>query len=453
MSGELTTMGDELTVQVGYRVSTEEQSRHEAAMIGLQPELQAALRRLRLIEGLGGDCHLDQARSALHAALAGTRLAQAALASSAANYAVTEAILGALVRQANAALGYAAGFVGPAALLLAGPLLAAFGPVIRPLLMPARDLDPQSRAAREQLITALLSHPVTVELVRAVVMGSDDFVGGLLKLPPAVVTALGDQGLGITGPHTVAALIAGSAGFLRLAKETPVTVERTGRSAVSPPQGARERLSRIPQGSDGQVRVERYPLPGGTARVEVYIGGTVAPAFTGDEPWDMTSNLHGAAALDPASLRAVELAMAEAGVRPDDSIGITGHSQGALIGALLASSGEYRVDFLLEAGGPTGQVPIPDAVTHVRLDHTADLVTALGGDVRGEHTVQVRRDGLREGSDGLLPAHDLEFYRETAGLADASVDPRIHAALAQGDYPDAVTGVATRWHGTRLTSD
>ncbi|WP_167137530.1 hypothetical protein [Diaminobutyricimonas sp. TR449] len=446
-------MSDELTVQVGYRVSTEEQARHEAAMVGLQPALQSALRRLTLIEGLGGDCHVDQARSALLAALAGIRLAQAALASSAASYAATEAILGALLGQTTAAVGYATGFVGPAALLLIGPLLAAFGPVIRPLLVPEQQLDPESRAAREQLLAALFSHPMTVELVRAVVMGSDDLVGGLLKVPPSVVTTLGDQGIGLTGPHTIAALIAGSAGFLMLARETPVTVERTARTTVSPPHGARERLSRIPQGGGSQVRVERYPLPAGAACVEVYIGGTVAPAFSGDEPWDMTSNLHGAASLDPASLRAVELALDEAGVQPGDSIGITGYSQGALIGALLASSGEYRVDFLLEAGGPTGQVPIPDDVTHVRLDHTADLVTALGGDVRGEHTVQVRRDGLPETSDELLPAHDLAYYRETAALVDASVEPRLVAALAAADgrLAAAADGTATSWRATRIS--
>lgn len=438
---------NEVSVRVGYRVSTEEQARHEAAISAMLPELEACLRHLSLIEQTAGHCGLAEARSSLLAALSTARMARGALAASVAGYTGVELAAQQVLGAFTSVAGYVFGLIAP---LPAPWLLAAIGGIGLPVLSPDRpsDADAGRTAAR-----AVLSNPVTVELIRAAAMGSDDALGGLVKLPPAAMAILGEHGLAITGVHTSAGVLLAMAGLAGVARETPVTVTRTSTAKVSPPHGARERLARIPSGI-GQVRVERYPMPSAPARVEVYIGGTVNGSVTaGTEPWDMTSNLHGAASAQPASLRAVEQAMQQAGVQAGDRVAVTGYSQGALVGALLASEGDYRVDFLLEAGGPSGQVPVPEHVTHVRLDHSADPVTALGGDVRGEHTIQVRRDGVPDPGGAVLPAHDLDFYLQTAALADASADSRLADALAATDRKLAAadTGTATTWRGRRVS--
>ncbi|WP_167046659.1 hypothetical protein [Salinibacterium sp. ZJ454] len=469
-----TTHPDELTVQVGYRVSTEQQAVQAALLRELEAEIAAFVGRLSLVDRgatfltpfqagpalltLRADGAIEEARARLLLALAGARSAGSALSAAALAYDEAERRAHELARGLGSLLGYGMGLFGPLALIwILSPLIAAVtGIGVAAALHPhGAELLQAGAAAWWAEHRDILSDPLTVELLRAAIMGSDDVLGGALHLPPALVLLLGDQGLGVTGVSTTAALVVALANGAGTLKEAPVTVTRTATSAVTAPTGLRDRLARVPHGVPHQVRVERYPMPGKADRVEVFIGGTVdGSLFTGEQPWDMTSNAHGVAALHPASLRAVREALADAGVAAGDRIGITGYSQGALVGALIAASGDYDVGFLLEAGGPSGQVAVPESVTHVRLDHTADLVTALGGDVRGEHTVQVRRDGVPADTGLALPAHQYAFYLQTAEFADRSPHPEIRSVIEAADAPlhGAGRGVAGDWLAVRQVS-
>ncbi|MDI2099077.1 hypothetical protein [Ruicaihuangia caeni] len=315
----------------------------------------------------------------------------------------------------------------------------------------APDRMTQTLAERRDLINSVFF----VEAVRATVMASDDAAAGLLGVPPAVIAALGDQGIGITGVASTAALITAIAQRTDWLRETPVQVRRTAVETVAPPKGLEERVARIPSGGREQVRVERYESRDGQSRYEVYIGGTVdGSPKARREAWDMTSNVHALAAGSPASLRGVEEALARAGATAADPIVVTGYSQGALVGALLATSGAHNVEALIEVGGPSGQVPVPDTVNRVRLDHTTDVVPALGGDASGEHTLRLMRDPLVDGipadDRSLLPAHSLELYAETAAMADRSRHPDIETRLAGIDAArPAAEGQATSWRVDR----
>ena len=466
-------MTDELTVRIGYRVSTEEQALHAEALIALDADLLALVGRLRRIDrmstplhavlsgapvlALGAEAAIDIARASLMLAVGRARLAVTALTVTAAGYAAAERQLHALARTLGSVLGYGLGLLGPFAVpWLLSPLLTALtGLGVVSWLPGGERMLRAGVSAWWAEHRGILSDPLTVELVRAAMMGADDVVGGALRLPPSLVLLLGDRGLGITGVSTTAGLLVALANGAGALREAPVITTRTGSAPATAPAGLRDRLARVPHGGAHQIRVERYPNARGADRVEVFIGGTVdGSLIAGEQPWDMTSNAHATAALEPASLRAVHQAMADAGVTPTDRVAITGYSQGALVGALIAASGDYSVDFLLEVGGPSGQVPVPDTVTHVRIDHSSDLVTALGGDVRGEHTVQIRRDGVPQGGPGggpALPAHDLDFYLETATLADQSRHPEIRRAITAADAPlaDTAPGEAIQWRARR----
>ncbi|MET1044506.1 MAG: hypothetical protein ABWX59_10375 [Microbacteriaceae bacterium] len=461
-------------------MSTEQQAVQTALLRVLVGELTGFVARVGMVDRAGtlltpfqanplpilrADAAIDEAQTSLLRAVNEARFAESTLTAATLAYAEAERRAHEMTRGLGGLLGYGLGLLGPIAVQwLLTPLLAAITGIGIGALRPGgAELLQAGAAAWWAEHRDILSEPLTVELVRAAIMGSDDALGGALHVPPALVLFLGDQGLGVTGVSTTTALLLALANGAGALREAPVTVTRTGTATgtVTAPTGLRDRLARVPHGVPHQVRVERYPVPGQDDRVEVFIGGTVdGSLFTGEQPWDMTSNVHGAAELQPASLRAVREALAEAGVSPGDRIAITGYSQGALVGALVAASGDYDVDFLLEVAGPSGQVAVPDSVTHVRLDHTADLVTALGGDVQGAHTVQVRRDGVpadtgQTGPGQALPAHDYTFYLQTAELADQSRHPEIRNAIEGANIPlrGAARGDASDWLAERQVSD
>ena len=84
-------------------------------------------------------------------------------------------------------------------------------------------------------------------------------------------------------------------------------------------------------------------------------------------------------------------------------------------------------------GGNTGQVPIPREVPTVIVEHTDDLVAALGGTQDNTHAVIVERwasQGTDFSSAPILPGHQRPGYVETAGLMDASPEERLRQTAA-----------------------
>jgi hypothetical protein len=286
------------------------------------------------------------------------------------------------------------------------------------------------RAAGED--RQLLTDPRTVGLIRSAVMGSDDFAAAVAGLPPGLAALLGEDGLRLVGVSGVAALLTVSAAQAGALREGAVRVREFGRRRGSaPPSGFGERAARLPTGRS-QIRIERYTFAGRPDRFEVFLGGTRTPTVVGgDEPWDMTSNLHAVADRSPGSLRAAAAAMRQAGVTAESEVVFTGYSQGGLLAGMLAASGDYNTQGLVTFGAPAGIIEIPDAFPAVMLEHTDDLVPALGGDRTDLTPIVVRRQafaGREVPEDIAVPAHELAEYRSTAELLDTARSPGITAA-------------------------
>jgi hypothetical protein len=292
--------------------------------------------------------------------------------------------------------------------------------------------------------------PAAVGLVRAVVSTSDDIVAGAAGAPRGLAGS-GLAGLASSPIVGAAARVTDTA--------VSVTLAPVGRVAsVAAPAGVADVASRIPSTTGGgpQVRIEKYASPAGETRWSVYVGGTVelTPART-DEAFDIESAVASVAGEDGAAYRSVLEAMADAGVGTDDAVAITGHSQGGLVAAAVAASGEYAVDTVVTFGAPSAQVPVLDGVTTVAVEHSDDLVPALAGTepVDDERTV-VSRDTLSRAQEGdsLLSAHSIEEYTRTAELMDASDDRRmleLRAALAR-IAPEGGPGSSTLYRADRV---
>lgn len=196
-------------------------------------------------------------------------------------------------------------------------------------------------------------------------------------------------------------------------------------------------LGRIPQGGEARVRIEKYATASGTAYA-VYVAGT--SGLGGDEVWDMLSNLQAYGGEQSGAYLALTAMLAEAGVRPGDTLYLYGHSQGGMLVGQVAATGDYDVRVVGTAGSPTAADPGPEA-TAVDLRHGDDPVAMLAGGgfatrVGAEGSLVATRvvDPAPGPQDLGLPAHHLSAYADTAELVDASADPRVavvHERMAE----------------------
>jgi hypothetical protein len=303
--------------------------------------------------------------------------------------------------------------------------------------------------------------PVLLRALALVLASLDDGVRGtlLLERPEDLMT---DDPAGAFGTEQVGALLAA---LLLHPAGAPLDVVPTTRRRVSTPRSIVALADRLPDGHDpaGQIRIERYDGIEGTRWI-VYIAGTVTFARdSGDEPFDLASDVLGVAHRTSDSERAVLQAMRSAGVGEGEPVLLVGHSQGALNAVRVAQDGGYTVGGVVQFGGPTGQIALPDAVPVLAVEHDEDLVTALGGTAAsgsaGLRRVVVRRS-LPDGGFGVstsaataaFPAHDLGAYRRTIAAAEASGDERVAAFTDRiGPFLDGREGTATRWRARRVS--
>lgn len=353
-------------------------------------------------------------------------------------YGLGEAIAESLVRRVAADAAAAIGFFFPAwaaAVVLTSPLL----PILAGIGMAAFVLgrsNPQlvDHEWMSAQLTELISDPAFVLALRHGVMTVDEFAAGAAGLPPGLVSAL--SGAGVIGLASSAGLIQQAGGIVGVLKETPVTLISTTRPApVTSAESFEERLKRIPQPTaehPEQVRIEKYETPGESPRFEVYIAGTVDFAFSDTvQPFDSGSNISNAAGQAGGSVAAVAAALQEAGATSESPVTFTGHSQGGGTAARLAASGEFNTAGVLTVGGNTGQIPIPEDVPEIIVEHTDDLVVASGGLQDNRHALVVERQAyggrsLPEGVD--VPAHALTEYADTARLMDESDSVELQGA-------------------------
>lgn len=303
-------------------------------------------------------------------------------------------------------------------------------------LAPGTD-EQKKRALGRWLVEnpQLITSPEFSTFVRRVVSNADDAALGAVGVPPWMTMVLGEQGLGILGVDTSAgALVAVStASGSKYFSETPVRIERLSERGTSePPVGAEARLERVPD--ERQVRIERYTAPGEPPRYVVYVAPTqtFSPVADG-EPWDLTSNIAGVGGLASGSIRATELAMADAGITAESEVVLVGYSQGGLVADAVAASGRWNAVGLETYGDPGGGVPVPEGVRGVAVRHTDDLIVALGGAQEPTGRTIVERRAFAEGADIPndlpAPAHQRRSYAETARMVDAAQSPEVRAEL------------------------
>jgi hypothetical protein len=339
------------------------------------------------------------------------------------------------------------------AFVVAGAGLAA---LVAPHVVHSLGLDDElsvlGRTAGAAL-NDLVCDPNTVSLIRQAVMIADDAMLGALGVPATLAPVLGEDGLGLAGMPMVAGLITGVAGSIGLLRETPVrmaesTVVTT--RPVDPAQGWVDRLDRIPApaGGDGmQVVIEKYSMPDGTERFEVFVSGTVTFDPVADaEPFDLTSNIENAKGADAASVRAVVDAMRAAGVDETTPVILNGYSQGGGVVARVAGMDEFDVFGVVSFGGNTGQTPIPDDVLAVIIEHDDDVVPALGGRQDNTDALLITREAYGPGTPPpagvVVPAHRRPAYAETAALMDAATSERITTVGSQFErFADGATAV------------
>lgn len=462
-------MSDDLVVggPGATSVLTTELAHRSSRFSALQRELGALLRQLvaidRIVDGgvlraapvpqsaLLAEAAIDEATGALRRAIGHSERIARGLADAAEGYEFADRFAARLGQELTARLAYGIGLLLP---VIVRALLPGVEVVGIPGAIAARAMPEEARARIFRAIgswfrdnSGALSDPGVVEVVRMTVMSSDDFGGGLLGAPPELVRLLGDEGLGLTGVDTAAAMVGALGSGVGLLRETPVTVKPGARiDGLSNAIGVQDRAERIPKEPD-QIRIDRYSRPGEPDRFEVYIAGTAELSLSGDsEPWDMTSNVTALAGGSAGSYRAVEEAMRQAGVGETSPVTLTGYSQGGLLAAQLAASGDYAVDGLVTLGAPAGQVAVPHDIPYLAVEHTNDLVPALGGTFASSEPVIVRRrlfDGLPPESEFVLPAHRLSNYLDTARLIDHSDNERLGTMLDRLRHAKAETVSST----------
>lgn len=307
----------------------------------------------------------------------------------------------------------------------------------------------------------LVTSPEFAGFVSRAATGMDDYALGVAGAPPWLA-ALPWADIGPAGGLTAGALGTITLGtMLGMFRETPVAVERVSSAPLTAaPTGVRERLDRIPEVD--QVRIEKYEADGMPPRYVVYIGPTETfSPFAGDEPWDLTSNVHGVAGLSPGSLRAVELAMTEAGITATDEVMVTGFSQGGLLATMVAASEDWNVVAAETHAAPAGNISLPDGLNGLAIRHTDDFIPALAGPQTDSSLVQVEREAFAGDApiptDQAAPAHQRVAYERTASAIDTAESAVVRDEVRfaddfTADYLTAPGGQATvmTFHADRV---
>lgn len=241
----------------------------------------------------------------------------------------------------------------------------------------------------------------------------------------------------------VAAILLGPTSDHAEVSVTPISPARP----VTPALTMAERITRIPD-TETPIRIETYHLPGGGVHADVFIAGTDEWGMgSGTSVFDMESNLNLVAGHTALSAVATTHAMRMAGVKPGDSVTFIGHSQGGAVAGRLAESGLYRTAGLLTVGSPTGTIPLHGDYPAMVIEHTNDIVPALGGErLTTQATVVTRNSG--HALVDIVGAHSAESYQQTAALIDRSSAPELATWISR--VPAGEGGLVSIFSATRL---
>lgn len=340
--------------------------------------------------------------------------------------------------------GWALGALAPVG--IAGLLAAAVSnPALLALLVANKD------ALLSDLQTTLYDNPWLLEaltrMAPGMIQGGAFSLSALLPGGPLALMALTD-GSWPTGDYASAI-----AGLLALANKGGLLAD-TGDFTVDPVEGSTtgidindsNALATIFDQQDvlgtdpGQVQVIRVDHGTDPPSWIVQIPGTQDWSPTrGDNPVDLTSNVNMMAMPDQTIIeQQVAAAMREAGVQPGQGVMLTGHSQGGITAASMATDPDILAEFdirsVVTGGSPIGRFDIPDDISVMSLEHAQDVVPKLDGadnPDRPNWTTVTRELSDAEGTDpqtgqrGPGPAHAVPNYVDTGADVDHSDDPGI----------------------------
>lgn len=190
----------------------------------------------------------------------------------------------------------------------------------------------------------------------------------------------------------------------------------------------------------GTIAVQKVTGADGAVSWTVLIPGTQS-ALPAGHPWDGRTDLELVAGLPDGATAAIEHALADVGVGPDEPVTLVGHSLGGIAAAtLVARAGfteRYRVGGLVTAGSPTGLVATPPGIPVLHLETPEELVSHTDGRSAAENprtrdrvtVVRTLRDstaaGDHEASGDLVRAHSVVTHVRTLDLALGTGDPRV----------------------------
>jgi hypothetical protein len=308
-------------------------------------------------------------------------------------------------------------------------------------------------------VNPLHTNEATINGLRSVAMGADDFVAGFLGVPLPVQSALGDSGLGLAGLATAAGLLRGASTVIGTPESTPSVRADRSQSVAAAPTTMTELMERIPRTDDNggrQITIEQYTMPDGSSRAVVLLAGTAEFTIGTDQPWDMGGNFSSVAGLDSSATMAIDEALRQSGVDAATPIQLVGFSQGGAHAAAIAMSGDYTVHSVVTIGAPVGQLPIPESIPVLSVRHPDDLVASgLGGNELHQANVFEVRNTAFAGQpvpfDEPAPAHQFASYVRTAELMDADGSPELRAAIDDmlGFAAGAVDGTSTSYLAAR----
>lgn len=192
------------------------------------------------------------------------------------------------------------------------------------------------------------------------------------------------------------------------------------------------------------IAVQRVTAEDGAVSWTVLVPGTQS-ALPADHPWDGRTDLELVAGELDGATAAIEDALADSGVGPDEPVTLVGHSLGGIAATALVSRAgfaeRYRVGGLVTAGAPTGLLTTPPGVPVLHLETPEELVSHTDGRSAAENprtrdrltVVRSLRDsaaaGDRAASGSLPQAHAVATHVRTLDLAVASGDPRVTATV------------------------
>ena len=373
-----------------------------------------------------------------------------------------------LQQAASYAIGFGLGVALPG-LALGGLVIAAGNPAL--VALAAAALQAHGGELLDGALTTLFENPWLMEeltqsapwLIQGLTSGLGSLLPGGGLLAPFLLS--GGQWPTTDYESAVGGLVS-AGGLFGLFDDdgdwVPVPADTIGAQApgsIADIFGQQSELGE--KANHGQIQIVRVPGPPESFIVQIPGTQEWSPE-RGGNPVDLTTNVHLMAGHETALMREVAEAMRAAGIEPGDEVMLTGHSQGGILCAALASDPEFMDDFtvtsVVTGGSPIARFDIPPGVDVLALEHDQDPVPMLEGRENPDRTnwVTVERDitgvTVPDGKGGTTEvadpgaAHGTGVYETTGALVDGSDDPSVQAWLEDNaHFLDPEGAEVTRW--------